>query len=253
MEPIGSFDLQGRTAIVTGSARGIGRAIALGLVNSGVSVLLADTLDTREVQAEIEALGGACLGMKVDITQERETRDMAAAALERFGRIDILVNVAGIIRYGSVEDSPPEDWQAMLAVNLIGPFLCAKAVAPSMKAQNAGKIITIASTGGVAGFPNASGYCSSKGAVISFTKSLAVELAPFKINVNVVSPNVVLTDMIKERFSIAGESDKSLKRIPLGRFLQPEDIVGPVLFLASPAADMITGHNLYVDGGFLAK
>jgi len=248
--------LKDKVAIITGSARGMGRAFALRFAREGASLTICDVLDCEPVAREIKAIGGEVLALKTDVTEEKDTAEMARKTAERFGRIDILVNNAGI--FGSIEIKdfvkPPEqivaeDWDRILAVNIKGVFLCCKAVIPYMKKQGGGKIVNIASTTAFTGLPAFIHYSTSKGGVVTMTRGLATDLGGFNINVNAIAPGLVVTEAMRAAFS-----EKDAKQIVEGtqlikRGLKPEDIAGAVVFLASDEADMITGQTLAINAG----
>jgi len=245
------FNLDGQTAIITGSARGNGKEIAMGLASVGANIVLADILlleKLQEVAKEIESKGVGCLPIQTDVSEPSDVKKLVEKTVDKFGNIDILVNNAGIMIRGKVEEWSKEDWRKILDVNLIGPFLCAKEVFPIMKRNKKGKIINIASIDAVRGFPGKIGYGSSKGGLLTFTRQLAVEWAEFGINVNAICPGLVETSMSKDL--IEREGREKLKLLtPMRKILTPEDLVGAVIFLASAASDLVTGHALYVDGG----
>lgn len=248
--------LKGKVAIITGAARGMGRVFALRFAKEGAKLTVCDILDCKPVAEEIKAIGGEVLALKTDVTSEKETAGMAQKTFDRFGRIDILINNAGI--FGSievkdfmkpVEELKSEDWDRILAVNIKGVFLCSKAVIPYMKKQGAGKIVNIASICGFTGLPHFLHYSVSKGGVITMTRGLATALGEFNINVNAVAPGLVMTESshatYEEEIIQIVVNDQQI----LHQKLQPEDICEGVLFLASDAADKITGHTLSVNAG----
>lgn len=242
--------LQNRVALITGAAQGIGRAIALGVAREGASVVIADLngQKSQEVKSAVEQLGQKALAVQTDVSREESVNTAVAEALARFGTIDILVNDAGIYPTSSVEEMSEEEWDRVIGTNLIGTFLCSKAVVPRFLEQRKGRIINMTSGRAFQGATNGAHYAASKAGIISFTKSLALELAPSNITVNAICPGV--TDTAQPR---GHSTDEELyaqgARIPLGRIGQPEDLVGPALFLASDAAAFITGQTLLVNGG----
>jgi 2-deoxy-D-gluconate 3-dehydrogenase len=250
--------LDGAVALVTGAARGIGRVTALALAERGARLALAD-LDAAPLEqavGEVEASGGAAWGFVADMSSEASIEALFAEIQRREGRVDILVNNAGVaIRRPSIELSLA-DWDKVVAINMTGVFLCARAAARLMLANGTGgAIINVASIMGLSGgglFPNIS-YQTSKGAVVNMTRALAVEWAPRGIRVNAVAPTFARTRLTKGILA----DDDLVKRIeamtPLGRLAEPEEVADAIVFLASPAAAMITGHTLPVDGGFLAQ
>ena len=245
--------LKGKTAIITGSGRGIGRAIALAMAAQGANIVVNDVNmeSADEVVAEIEAMGRQAIAVKADVTAEEQVLAMVEACINRFGKLDILVNNAGIIQTVPVTEIDGKDWDRVMEVNLKGVFLCCKAALAPMKAQHGGKIINIASVAGKrgGGLLGNSCYSASKGGVIAFTKSLARESGPFGINVNAITPAFTDTEMTR---SIAPDKKEFIiKMLPLGRVGQPSDIAGAVCFLASSMSDYMTGEIMDVDGGLM--
>ena len=245
--------LKGKTAIITGSGRGIGRAIALAMAEQGANIVVNDVNmeSAGEVVAEIEAMGRQAIAVKADVTSEEQVKAMIETCINRFGKLDILVNNAGIIQTAPVTEIDGKDWDRVMEVNLKGVFLCCKAALAPMKAQHGGKIINIASVAGKrgGGLLGNSCYSASKGGVIAFTKSLARESGPFGINVNAITPAFTDTEMTR---SIAPDKKEFIiKMLPLGRVGQPSDIAGAVCFLASSMSDYMTGEIMDVDGGLM--
>jgi 3-oxoacyl-[acyl-carrier protein] reductase len=244
--------LKDRVAIITGAARGIGKAIVLTFVREGAKVAIVD-VDQRQLEAlknEIEKRKGESINISCDITKSPEVQAMVNQVKKAFGRIDILVNNAGIIRRGTIETVTEEDWDRVIEVNLKGTFNCCKAVVEFMKQQGYGKIVNISSIAGKMGdITSAPGYGSSKAGVDALTKTLARQLAPYGINVNAVSPHAIETEMSAQW---SEERRKEIiASIPLGRLGKPEDVAEAVLFLASDEASFITGEILDVNGGVL--
>jgi 2-hydroxycyclohexanecarboxyl-CoA dehydrogenase len=247
--------LRGKTALVTGGGRGIGRAIALGLAQEGAQVAVLDILadNAAAVAGEIEATGVKALALPADLTKRAQVERAIADTLAQFGQIDILVNNAGWDRMELFLDSEEETWDKIIAINFKGILYVCKAALPSMVARGQGKVISIASDAGRAGSTGEAVYAGTKGAIIAFSKTLAREMARHKITVNVVCPGLTETPLLQ---SIREQSPKTEKvieavtrAIPLGRVGQPEDIAGAVVYLASPAADFVTGQTLSVSGG----
>jgi 3-oxoacyl-[acyl-carrier protein] reductase len=248
--------LKDKIVIVTGGGHGIGKAYCLGFSQSGSRVVVAD-IDkpaADKVSAEIVHQTGAhALALHTDVSDERSTKQMAAAVMQHFGRIDVLINNAAIfatipMNRGRIETIDPDEWDRLMAVNLKGLFFCCRAVLPSMRAQKSGKIINIASGTVFAGSPGRIHYVTSKMATIGFTRTLAREVGDDNINVNVLAPGNTLSEenpsqeVIRLRESSAGL--RALKRIQM-----PQDVVGAMLFMASPLSDFITGQTVNVDGG----
>jgi 3-oxoacyl-[acyl-carrier protein] reductase len=244
--------LKDRVAIITGAARGIGKAIALTSVREGAKVALVD-VDQRQLEAlknEIEKRKGEAITISCDITKSVDVVEMVRQTHQTFGRIDILVNNAGIIRRGTIETVTEEDWDRVIEVNLKGTFNCCKSVVGIMKEQGYGKIVNVSSIAGKMGdITSAPGYGSSKAGVDALTKTLARQLAPYGINVNAVSPHAIETEM-----SVQWSEERRkeiITSIPLGRLGKPEDVAEAVVFLASDEASFITGEILDVNGGVL--
>jgi 3-oxoacyl-[acyl-carrier protein] reductase len=247
--------LADKVVIVTGGAHGIGKAYCLGFGKAGARVVIAD-IDKpagERLAGEITVGGAQALAVEVDVSNEDAAKKMVAETLESFGRIDVLVNNAAVfsvvpMNRGRIESIDPEEWDRLMAVNLRGLFFCCRAVLPVMRAQKSGKIITIASGTVFAGSPGRIHYVTSKAATIGFTRTLAREAGEDNINVNCLAPGNTLSEenpteqMIKFRESSIGL--RSLKRIQV-----PNDVVGAMLFLASPLSDFMTGQTINVDGG----
>jgi NAD(P)-dependent dehydrogenase (short-subunit alcohol dehydrogenase family) len=242
--------LKDQVAIVTGAAQGIGAHYARGLAKEGAAVAVVDILDPNPVVKEIVGNDGKALALRVDVSDEKQTQEMARKVVEAYGRIDILVNNAAV--YGTIVRKPfeqitVEEWDKIMAVNVRGIFLCVKAVAPHMKAQRRGKIVNVTSSTFFKGNENFLHYVSSKGAVVAMTRSLARELGDFNINVNAIAPGQTMSEANLKR---GEETDaRSLRTRLLKRRLMPEDLVGTVVYLSSPDSDMMTGQVLLVDGG----
>jgi len=245
-----NFNLNNKVALVTGAARGIGKAIAILFAEKKANVILVDLLDeVKDVASSLEKLGVKTLPIVVDISKTENIHKMVADSIKAFGKIDILVNCAGVVFLEDAENISEEYWDKTMAINLKAPFMIAQTVGREMIKMKSGKIINIASQAGIIALDKHIAYCSSKAAIIGMTKVLASEWAEFNINVNAVSPTVVLTELGKKAW--AGEVGEAMKKkIPVGRFGYPEEIAASVLFLASDAADMITGANLVIDGGY---
>ena len=247
--------LKNKVAIITGSARGLGKAYAMRFAREGARLTICDVLDCAPVAQEIEAIGGEVLPLKIDVTDEKKTDEMAEKTIDRFGRIDILVNNAAAIGaieipdfVKPIEEMTSEDWNRYLDVNIKGTFLCCKSVMPYMKKQGKGSIINIASTAGFSGSTQFLHYSTSKGGVITMTRGLATALGEYNINVNAIAPGVVMTKAMQALHPGSTDNQRLDKQI-LKRSIQPADIASAVVFLASDEASMITGQTLAVNGG----
>ena len=248
------FNLKGKSGIVTGGGSGIGKAIAKGLVQAGAEAVIAGRhLERLERAAkEIQSFGGPVVPVQTDISKMEDIRHLVDQAVKTFGKIDFLFNNAGAIRRGPSEDFTEKDWDEVVTANLRGPFFLAQAVARVMIAQKRkGKIVNTSSLMAVQGGKGVPAYTASKGGLAQVTKSMANDWAKYNILVNAIGPGWVKTELTealqqdKERYS------QILGRIPLGRWADPEDLVGAAVFLASDASDYITGQTIFVDGGWL--
>jgi 3-oxoacyl-[acyl-carrier protein] reductase len=245
--------LKGKTALVTGSSRGIGRGCALVLARYGCNVVInyvESAEKAREVAREIKGLGSESLVVKADVSQEQDVRSMMESTVNTFGRIDILVNNAGIHQHLKTWELSLEDWNRVIATNLTGVFLCSREAVIHMKEVRSGSLVNISSCVAFTGTDHEIHYASTKAGILGFTKSLALEAAPYNIRVNAVSPGFFATDMVLPL--ITDEEKKDLEaRIPLGRLGNPEDIGEAVAFLVSDRAQYITGQVLHVNGGLI--
>lgn len=246
------INLTGKRALVTGGSRGIGRATAIlfGRAGADVAVNFISNLEAaEEVKRELAKLGRACLLLKADISLEKEAKQIVEEMVRTWGGVDILVNNAGIWTYGEMGVMAQEVWEETMKANLDSVFYVTNAVIPHLKKQRRGWIINVSSTAAIRGEALHSHYAATKGAINSLTKSWAVELAPFQILVNCVAPGWVDTDMCSEVFSDPSFRESVRQSIPLKRIPPPEDIAGPILFLASDLARHITGAIINVNGG----
>jgi NAD(P)-dependent dehydrogenase (short-subunit alcohol dehydrogenase family) len=243
------FSLKGKAAVVTGASGGIGRAIAVALAAHGADVLLSgrNAEKIREASSEAAAYGQRAVGYRLEVTSRDSAEAMAEAALAEFGRIDILVNSAGITVRQEILSITDYAWDEILTTNLKGVLYCCQAVGKHMVKRAYGKVINIASVSSFLGHPARGAYAASKGGLIQLTRVMATEWAAYHINVNALSPAITDTPFIEglKKSSL----DVELKRIPMGRIGVPRDVAGAAVFLASPAADFITGQNLFIDGG----
>ena len=245
------FPLTGRVALITGAASGIGAAIAEAYATKGARLALCD-LDEGRAAEGAGRLGGEARAFACNVADPESVEACVAAVAEAFGRIDILVNSAGIVDLAPAEDLSIDAWRRTLDVNLTGSFLVGQAVARRMIAQGGGKIVNLASQAGSVAIEGHIAYCASKFGVIGMTKTMALEWGRHGICVNSISPTVVLTDLGKKAW--AGEKGEAMKAlIPSGRFAEPEEIAAAAVFLASGGADMINGADLLVDGGYTVK
>lgn len=244
------MNFAGKTAVVTGGSRGLGRAICLELAKGGANVVFCyagNEAAAKETTAACEALGAKALAVQCDVAKADEVKALMDAAVKEFGRIDILVNNAGITRDGLLMMMKEEDFDAVIAANLKGTFLCMKAVSRIMMKQRYGRIVNLSSVVGLRGNAGQVNYAASKAGVVGMTKSLAKELASRGVTVNAVAPGFIATDMTAAMTDAAKEA--TLASIPLQRLGAPEDVAHAVAFLASDEAAYITGQVLCVDGG----
>jgi 3-oxoacyl-[acyl-carrier protein] reductase len=243
--------LQGQVALVTGGSRGIGRATALALAAEGATVVVnyaSSNQAADAVVAEIQSMGSQAIALQADVAQSEQVDGLFNTVLEKYGRIDLLVNNAGIARDTLLLRMKLEDWQAVVDLNLTGVFLCTKAASKVMLKQRSGRIINVTSVVGEMGNPGQANYSAAKAGVIGFTKTVAKELASRGITVNAVAPGFITTDMTAD----LKVGEEVLKLIPLGRYGQPEEVAGLIRFLAAdPAAAYITGQVINVDGGMV--
>ena len=243
------MELIGKVALVTGGAQGIGKAVALLLARKGADIVVSDVNleKAEETSKEIQSLGRKAMAIKADVSRVDDVEGMVHAILEKFGKIDILINNAGIARDKLILRMTEEDWDAVLAVNLKGTFNCTKAVIKHMSKQRSGKVVNIASVVGEMGNAGQANYSASKAGVIGFTKTVAREFAQRGINVNAIAPGYIQTPMTDV---LPDKAKEELKRmIPMERLGQPEDVAQAALFLVSEASSYITGHVLNVNGG----
>jgi NAD(P)-dependent dehydrogenase (short-subunit alcohol dehydrogenase family) len=242
---------EGKTAIITGAGSGIGKATAILFAHEGADVVLADLRNSDGVAKEIKTLKGRALPFEGDVSDSQTVNRMVSVTCETFGKVDILINCVAIGRPGKIEDIPEKDWDETLRVNVKSYFLCCRAVVPIMKRHRNGKIVNVSSIAGRdKSLINGIHYTTSKAAIIGFTRHLATELAPFKINVNAVCPGPTLTPFFTDY--VSQENHKKIQqRVPLGYISQPEEQARVILFLASEDASYITGGIVDVNGGLL--
>lgn len=249
------FDLNGQVALVTGAARGIGHSCALALAYAGADVALGlrDAQTGSELAGEIEAMGRRALRLQMDVTRLDEIQQAIDAVIAHFGRLDILVNNAGLGPSNLAENVCEEDFDLTLAVNLKGTFFVSQAVGRVMIKQKYGRIINLGSQAGLVALPTESIYCMTKAAITHLTKCLAVEWGQYNITVNAVAPTFINTPGTAEALEDNTFRADVLSRIALGRIGEPMEVAGAVVFLASPAAALITGDTLLIDGGWTAR
>lgn len=252
---IKQFDLTGRAAIITGGSKGLGEAMAAGLASAGADVLITSRNEDEAVAAATriaDDFGHKAIGLSADVTDPAAVDAMVARTLDEFGRVDILINNAGINIRGPIDELTPEQFKEVHDINVDGLWLCSRAVVPHMKQQKSGRIINLGSTLGLVGLANRTPYASSKGAVVQMTRALGLELAPWAVTVNAICPGPFLTPM---NIPIA-ETEEAKKfivgAVSLGRWGNLEEIQGAAIFLASDAASYVTGSMLTVDGGWTA-
>lgn len=250
--------LTGKVAIITGAGSGIGRASAGAFAREGAKVVVAD-INELAAQAAAEAiarLGGEALALKVDVTSSTDCERTVDSALKRFGKLDVLFNNAGINHAAKVHETTEADWDRVMAVNIKGIFLCSKFAIPVMVRNGGGSIINAASPAGIVGLRGLAAYCASKGAVISLSKNMALDYAPYQIRVNYICPGVIDTPMTEAVIATHADPDAFREEYsgmrPLGRFGLPEEIANAALFLASDESSFMTGASIVVDGGFTA-
>jgi len=248
--------LTGKVAFVTGAGRGIGAATAARLAREGAAIAVVDRIeaDTAETVAAVLAAGGTAIGIGCDVAVTDQVEAAVERAVTELGRLDVLVNNAGVLRDNLLFKMTDDDWDTVLAVHLRGAFLCARAAQKHMVAQKSGRIINLSSTSAL-GNRGQANYAAAKAGIQGFTRTLAIELGPYGINVNSIAPGFITTAMIDEtarRMGITTEQFQqgAAQTLPLRRTGTPDDIAGVVAFLAGPDSSYITGQNIYVDGGY---
>ncbi len=249
------FSLDGKVAVVTGGTSGIGRALSLGLADAGADVIASARRQQQvdETAKEIEARGRKTLRMASDVSDRASLEKLLVATLESFGKVDILVNCAGIIKRRPTIDLPEEEWNNILNVNLTGTFRACQVFGRSMIERGYGRIINIASLNSFVALSEVAAYAASKAGVASLTRSLAVEWSKKGVTVNAVAPGVFRTDLNAQLLDSTPRGQELLMRTPMGRFGKTEELIGAVVYLASDSASFVTGQSIVVDGGFLAS
>jgi len=253
---IKQFYLHGKTAIITGGSKGLGLAMAAGLASAGAQIMLVNRNPNEGIAAanELETdYGVKVKSFSADITKPDQASAMVEATLDHFGSVDILINSAGINIHGPIDELSPDDFNRVMEVNVTGTWLSCKAVTPQLKKQSRGSIINMASTLGLVGLANRTPYASSKGAIVQMTRALALELAPFNINVNAICPGPFLTEMNIPIADTPEAKNFIVGATALGRWALLKEIQGAAIFLASEAASYMVGSMLTVDGGWTAK
>jgi NAD(P)-dependent dehydrogenase (short-subunit alcohol dehydrogenase family) len=256
MNVLDRFRLDGRVALVTGGARGLGRVIVEDLAEAGAAVALAarnQDQATEVARCVGQATGQKVMGLRADVTRTHEIRAMVDQVLAAWGRIDILVNNAGINIRGPIDALTEDDWDNVIDTNLKGPWLCCRAVAATMKKQSWGRVINVSSMLGEIAMPGRTPYCSSKGGLTLMTRTLALEWAPHRINVNALCPGPFATEINTPLLEDPNVRKAVEDKIPLGRWGVPDELGPAVVFLASEASSFITGTTLFIDGGYTAQ
>ena len=247
--------LQNKVALISGGAKGMGAVEAKLFAKEGAKVVIGDVLETegKQIEAEINETGGECLVVPLDVTDENQWNEAVAATLGRFGKLDILINNAGIFRTRPVEETSSAEWDQVMDINAKGDFLGAKAAIPAMREAGGGSIINLSSVAGLVGAAYSSAYSASKGAVRLFTKSTAIQYATDGVRCNSIHPGVIQTDMTKEAIADSQFKAQRLDPTPLARLGQPEDVAYGALYLASDESSFVTGAELVIDGGWTAQ
>ena len=249
------FELKGKTVLVTGAARGLGKEIALRFAQCEASMIITDIEYPQTTQKEIVDMGAQCMADKTDIADEGQVRRLTDRVAAKYGKADILINNAGIsqLGYTPTEDLPVEEWDNVLRINLRGTFLCCKYLGKLMIDDGGGAIVNIASTAGITGVPRAPAYCASKAGVILLTKSLALEWARYNVRVNAIAPHYLKTDLTSGLRNSDEVYSQLVKQIPMKRFGEASEMVGAIIYLSSKASTYTTGAIITVDGGYLAQ
>jgi 2-deoxy-D-gluconate 3-dehydrogenase len=247
------FNLNEKTAIVTGATTGLGQAMAIGLAEAGADIVIADIMESTETKERILSIGRRAIQLKVDLLNFESIDIVVKSAIDEFGKVDILINNAGIIRRTPAIDFPEKDWDDVMNINSKTVFFLSQAVARDMLKRKYGKIINIASLLSFSGGITVPSYSASKGAVAQITKALANEWAQYGININAIAPGYMVTNNTAALRKDEKRYNAISDRIPAGRWGMPEDLKGAAIFLASSASDYVNGHVLVIDGGWMAR
>jgi dihydroanticapsin dehydrogenase len=244
--------LTDKVCIVTGGGSGIGRAISRAFWEQGASVVVSDRDGAKAEETLVQGSDAyrRALALRADVTDLRDVDQLVSMCLKEFGRVDVLVNNAGIGKLGTVTDLSEAEWEEVTSINLKGPFLCSKRVLPEMMRARSGRIINIASVAGVVASPGRAAYCASKAGLLMLTKAMALDYAKYGIRVNAICPGVIATPMTEASLADPAVRQEKLDKTPIGRLGMPEDIVPAAIYLASEESSFVTGHALIVDGGW---
>ena len=247
--------LENKVVLISGGAKGMGAVEAKLFAKEGAKIVIGDLLEAegKQIEAEINEIGGECLFVPLNVTDEDQWKQAVAAAVARFGKLDVLVNNAGIFRSHGIEDTPTDEWDQVMDINAKGVFLGAKAVIPAMREAGGGSIINLSSVAGLVGAAYSSAYTASKGAVRLFTKSTAIQYAADGIRSNSIHPGVIQTDMTADAIADSNFKANRVDPTPLGRLGQPDDVAYGALYLASDESSFVTGAELVIDGGWTAQ
>jgi 2-deoxy-D-gluconate 3-dehydrogenase len=247
--------LSGKVAVITGAGRGIGRGVAVALAQAGADVVLASRTQAELdiVAAEITASGQRALAVSTDVTNSQAVDALVARSLDRFGRVDILVNNSGVLASRPLLDQEPDEWNRVISTNLGGAYLMTRAVGRHLVQQKAGKVVNIASNFGVMGVANHAAYSASKAGIIGFTRSMGVEWARYNVQVNAVAPGYIATELNAEMRADQALTERVVRSIPARRMGEVSEVVPWVLLLAGPGSDFMTGETIVLDGGMSAR
>jgi 3-oxoacyl-[acyl-carrier protein] reductase len=245
--------MKDKVVIITGAANGIGKATALEMARKKAKVVLVDidNKSLKKVHEQITHLGRESMAINADVTKEKKVIEVIQKTIKKYKRIDVLVNNAGSMLLKTIDELEEQEWENIIKTNLKGVYLFVKNTAKHMKGNKKGKIVNVASTAGIIGLKNSSAHAAANGGIISLTRQLAIELSPYNINVNVVSPGIIATSLTKEMLDKPKTKEELLSHIPMNRAGTPEEVAEAIIFLASKRSNFITGHNLIVDGGWL--